>query len=77
MKRSVSSDTLSKFNKATLEKILTIEKEVMELKLFVLRKLEPTGEKIIKLKGLVPNVGITEEDIAFAKSVLTHYPQAI
>jgi hypothetical protein len=42
----------------------------MELKLFVLRKLGPTGKKIIKLKGLVSNVEITEEDIAISKNSL-------
>jgi hypothetical protein len=70
MKRSVSSDTMSDFNRVTLEKILTIEKEVMELKLFVLRKLGPTRKNIVKLKGIVSDVEITEEDIAVAKSTL-------
>jgi len=70
MKQSVSPDTVSDFNKVALDKILAIEKDVMELKLFVLKKLGPTGKKLVKLKGIVPDVDITDEDIAFAKSCL-------
>lgn len=70
MKQSISSDTVSDFNKVTLDKILAIEKDVMELKLSVLKKLGPTGKKLAKLKGIVPDVDITDEDIAFAKSSL-------
>jgi len=61
---------MSDFNRVTLEKIMTIEREVMELKLFVLRKLGPTRKNIVKLKGIVSDIEITEEDIAVAKSTL-------
>jgi hypothetical protein len=53
-----------------LQKIETIEKEVMDLKVSVLRKLAPTGKKVISLKGILKDVDITEEDIASAKKSL-------
>lgn len=53
-----------------LQKIETIEKEVMDLKVSVLKKLAPTGKKVISLKGILKNVDITEDDIASAKKSL-------
>jgi len=53
-----------------LQKIETIEKEVMGLKVSVLRKLAPTGKKVISLKGILKDVDITEEDITSAKKSL-------
>lgn len=53
-----------------LHKIETIEKEVKDLKLSILKKLAPSGKKIIKLKGIIKDVDITEEDIASAKRSL-------
>jgi len=55
-----------------LQKIETIEKEVMHLKVSVLKKLAPTGtgKKVISLKGILKNVDITEEDITSAKKSL-------
>ena len=53
-----------------LQKIETIEKEVMDLKVFVLKKLVPTGKKVVSLKGILKNVDLTEEDIASAKKSL-------
>lgn len=70
MKQAASSDSVSDFNKVTLDKILAIEKDVVALKLSVLKKLGPTGKKIAKLKGIVPDVEITDQDIAFAKGSL-------
>lgn len=70
MKQAVSSDTVSDFNKVTLDKILAIGKDILALKLSVLKKLGPSGKKPLKLKGIVPNVKITDEDITFAKSSL-------
>ena len=70
MKQAATSDPVSDFNKVTLDKILAIEKDVVALKLSVLKKLGPTRSKIVKLKGIVPNVEITDEDIAFAKASL-------
>lgn len=53
-----------------LHKIETIEKEIVDLKLTVLKKLTPTGKKIISLKGILKGVDITDEDVTFAKKSL-------
>ena len=50
-----------------LQKIESIEKEVMDLKVSVLKKLAPTDKKVISLKGILKNVDITEEDITSVK----------
>ena len=73
MKQAASSDSVSDFNKVTLDKILAIEKDVVALKLSVLKKLGPTGKKIAKLKAIVPSVEISEEDIT-KDSVLRDLP---
>ena len=65
MKQAVAKDTVD-----MLHKIKTIEKEVMNLKLFVLKKLTPSGKKVTKLKGILKGVDITNEDIASAKKSL-------
>lgn len=53
-----------------LHKIETIEKEIVDLKLTVLKKLTPTGKKVISLKGILKGVDITDEDVTFAKKSL-------
>ncbi|MBI4684167.1 MAG: hypothetical protein HY755_03095 [Nitrospirae bacterium] len=53
-----------------LHKIETIEKEVMGLKLSVLKKLSPTGKKIVSLKGILKGVDVTDKDITSAKQSL-------
>ena len=53
-----------------LHKIETIEKEVMDLKLSVLKKLAPSGQNIISLQGILRGVEITEQDITAAKESL-------
>ena len=53
-----------------LHKIETIEKEIMGLKLSVLKKLTPSGKKLAKLKGVLKGLDISEEDIASAKKAL-------
>ena len=65
MKQAVAKDTVD-----MLHKIKTIEKEVMNLKLFVLKKLTPSGKKVTKLKGILKGIDITNEDIASAKKSL-------
>ena len=42
-----------------LHKIESIEKEVKDLKLSVLKKLAPSGKKVIKLKGILKGIDIT------------------
>lgn len=53
-----------------LHKIETIEKEVIDLKLSVLKKLAPTGKKNISLKGILKGIDITDKDIASVKKSL-------
>ena len=53
-----------------LHKIETIEKEIIDLKLTVLKELTPTGKKVISLKGILKGVEITEQDINAAKKSL-------
>ena len=65
MKQAVAKDTVD-----MLHKIKTIEKEIMNLKLSVLKKLTPSGKKVTKLKGILKGVDITNEDIASAKKSL-------
>ncbi len=57
-------------NKDMLHKIESIEKEIMDLKLFILKKLSPTGKKVISLKGILKGVDISEQDITDAKKSL-------
>ena len=60
----------SKTTADILHKIQNIEKEVLDLKLSVLKDLSPSGKKIISLKGILKGVDITEQDIATAKKSL-------
>jgi hypothetical protein len=53
-----------------LQKIENIEKEVMDLRLSVLKKLTPSGKKVLSLKGILKGVNVTDEDIAQAKKSL-------
>lgn len=53
-----------------LHKIETIEKEVMGLKLSVLKKLTPSKQNIISLKGILKGMEISEKDIKAAKKSL-------
>ena len=59
--------TAAKVTADMLSKIETIEKEVMDLKLSVLKKITPSGQKVISLKGILKGVNITERDIINAK----------
>ena len=65
MKQSVLNGTID-----MLHKIETIEKEIVDLKLTVLRKLTPTGKKVISLKGIFMGMDITDEDVTSAKKSL-------
>jgi hypothetical protein len=53
-----------------LQKIENIEKEVMALKLTLLKSLTPSGKKVISLKGIIKGVEISEEDVSIAKKSL-------
>jgi len=62
--------TATKSTVEMLHKIETIEKEVMSLKLSVLKKLTPTKQNVVSLKGILKNVEISEKDITAAKKSL-------
>ena len=53
-----------------LEKIESIEKEVMNLKLTALKSLSPTHKKMSSLRGILKDVRITDKDILRAKKSL-------
>ena len=54
-----------------LQQIESIEKEVMDLKLSVLKNLTPVlSNKVISLKGILKGVDITDRDIQSAKKSL-------
>ena len=65
MKHAAVTDTAD-----MLHKIEFIEKEVMKLKLSVLKKLAPAGKKIISLRGILKGIDITDRDIAAARKSL-------
>jgi hypothetical protein len=65
MKRSTAKNTAE-----ILQKIENIEKEVMGLKLTLLKNLPPSGKKLISLKGILKGIEVTEEDISSAKKSL-------
>jgi len=60
----------TKSNVEILHKIETIENEVMNLKLSVLKGLAPSEKKVISLKGILKGVEISEQDIASAQESL-------
>ena len=53
-----------------LQKIASIEKDVIELKLSVLNKIEPSKRKVISLKGILKGVDVSDKDITRAKGSL-------
>ena len=71
MKRSAAKSTTE-----ILQRIGNIEKEVMGLKLTLLKNLAPSGKKVISLKGILKGIEITEEDISSAKKSLYSKPGA-
>lgn len=70
MKQAALNDTAS-----ILRRIEIIEKEVVDLKFSVLKKLTPSVKKIVSLKGIIKGVDISEEDVAQAKKSLYGKPQ--
>ena len=58
MKSAILKDTMD-----VLHKIEVIEEEVSDLKLSILKKLAPSKENVISLKGILKGVKISEEDI--------------
>lgn len=65
-----TKQTITKNTVDMLQKIEAIEKEVMDLKVYVLKKLAPTGKKVVSLKGVLKGIEITDEDINSVKRSL-------
>jgi len=60
--------TLNNFT--VLHKLETIEKEVLNLKISILKKITTTGKKITSFKGILKGVDVTDKDITLAKKSL-------
>ena len=65
-----TKQTITKSTVDKLQKIEAIEKDVMDLKVSVLKKLAPSGKKVVSLKGILKGVEITDGDINSAKQSL-------
>ena len=61
--------------KDLLEKINLIEKEVIDLKLFVIKKLSSGGKRVISLKGILKDEEVSEKDITSAQKSLYSVPR--
>jgi len=59
-----------------LERINLIEKEVMDLRLFVIKKLSSGGKRIISLKGILKGEEVSEKEITSAQKSLYSIPRA-
>lgn len=53
-----------------LHKIESIEDEVLDLKLSVLKKLTPSKKNVLSLKGILKGVDISDEDVRKAQKEL-------
>ena len=54
----------------TLSQIAAIERDIALLKPSILRKATPSSTRLVKLKGIIQGVDITDEDINAARSSL-------
>ena len=59
-----------------LERINLIEKEVMDLRLFVIKKLSSGGKRIISLKGILRGEEVSEKEITSAQKSLYSIPRS-
>jgi hypothetical protein len=65
MKQSIAENSFE-----LLKKIEVIEKDVRTLKLIILKKMPSPGKKIVKLKGIIKDVDLTEHEISLAQKSL-------
>jgi hypothetical protein len=63
-------ESIAENNFDLLKKIEVIEKEVRTLKLTILKKLPSPVKKIVKLKGIIKGVDLTEHEISLAQKSL-------
>ena len=54
----------------TISRIAAIEQDIAMLKSSILRKATPSRARLVKLKGIIKGVDITEADINAARSSL-------
>ena len=66
MKHSAAEDSLP-----LLHKIEALEKEVLQIKLSLLQGATPARGKIVKLRGILKGVDITDKDITAAQKSLS------
>lgn len=66
MKHSAAEDYLH-----MLHKIEALEKEVLEIKLSLLQETTPAHGKIVKLRGILKGVDITDKEITAAQKKLS------
>jgi len=50
-----------------LHKIEAIEHDLMTVKLSLLKKFNPSGNKVISLKGIIGGIDVTDEEVVAAK----------
>jgi hypothetical protein len=60
----------AKSNFDLLTKIEAIEEDVRTLKLTVLKKIPSAGKKIVKLKGILKGIALSEHEINMAQKSL-------
>jgi hypothetical protein len=65
MKQAVAHDAFE-----LLGKLDAVQKDMTALKLSLLKKLAPSKEKVVKLRGVLKDVDISEMDIADAQKSL-------
>jgi len=59
-----------------LERINLLEKEVMDLRLFVIKKLSSGGKRVISLKGILKGEEVSEKEITSAQKSLYSIPRS-
>jgi len=62
--------TALKTDVGTLSQIAALERDIALLKSSVLRKITPSGKRIVRLKGVIKGVEVSEADIASARKSL-------
>ncbi|MFQ5433174.1 MAG: hypothetical protein ACE5EN_11800 [Nitrospinota bacterium] len=55
-----------------LQKIESIEEDVMDLKLSVLKNIATTKGKVVSLKGILKGVDVSNKDISQARKALSN-----
>ncbi len=67
--------TAAKKSTDILGQIKTMEKDILNLKLSVLKRFASSGKKNIKLQGILKGIDITDKDILAVKKSLNNKTQ--